>query len=88
MPSHLLGFCAALLTVSSGFPQVFRILRTRDVHAISLPLYVMLFTGMLLWLAYGITIHAWPVVASNAIGSTTSGIILVLKIRLASRAHG
>lgn len=79
---HMLGFCAAALTVGSGFPQVVRILRTRDVHAISLPLYVMLFSGVLLWLAYGITIHALPIIVSNAISASTSGLILLLKVRL------
>lgn len=77
-----IGFCAAALTVGSGVPQVFRIARTRDVHAISLPLYIMLFTGVLLWFAYGLTIHAWPVIIGNAISALLSGTILVLKVRL------
>lgn len=80
--SHVIGFLAASLTVGSGFPQLFRIFRTHDVHAISLPLYVMLLSGVLLWITYGLSIHAWPVVISNSITATTSAVILFLKVRL------
>ncbi len=86
--SHYIGFCAAVLTVGSAVPQVFRILRTRDVHAISLPLYVMLFAGVLLWLAYGISIHALPIIISNSISAVLSATILTLKLRLAGGTRG
>lgn len=82
MIGHLCGLLAPVLTVGSGIPQVFRILRTRDTHAISLHLYLMLFAGVLCWLAYGISIHAWPVIISNSISAVLSGITLYLKVRL------
>lgn len=84
---HFIGFIAAALTVGSGFPQLFRILRTRDVHAISLPLYVMLFSGVVLWLVYGIASRDWPIIIGNSISTTTSGIILLLKVRLSHEAN-
>lgn len=83
---HLLGYFAACLTVGSGVPQLLRILRTRDVHAISLWLYVMLFAGVLLWFAYGLAIHAWPVIIGNGISVMLTGWVLFLKIRLSKPA--
>jgi MtN3 and saliva related transmembrane protein len=79
---HILGYIAGCLTVSSSIPQVVRILRTRNVFAISLPLYCMLFSGVLLWLLYGISLRALPLILSNGTSLVLIGIILFLKIKL------
>ncbi len=79
---NLLGYFAASLTVSSSVPQVVRILRTRDVRAISVYLYLMLFLGVALWLAYAFSLHALPLILSNSTSLVLIGTILYLKIRL------
>jgi len=79
--THIIGYVAASFTVSSSIPQVVRILRTRDVYAIPLPLYVMRLTGVVLWLLYGISIHALPVIIANSVSGALIATILFLKIR-------
>ena len=38
-------------------------------------------TGFGLWIAYGVMIGGWPIVASNAVCRVRSAIILILKWR-------
>ena len=62
-----LGYLAALLTTASFVPQALLTLRTRDVSGISLAMYGAFTLGVALWLAYGIAIGQWPVIAANAV---------------------
>jgi MtN3 and saliva related transmembrane protein len=64
---ELTGYAAAALTTLSFVPQVIHTLRTRDTRAISLGMYALFSTGVALWLVYGITIGAWPVILANAV---------------------
>lgn len=65
--SEFTGYAAAALTTLSFVPQVIHTLRTRDTRAISLGMYALFSTGVALWLVYGITIGAWPVILANAV---------------------
>jgi MtN3 and saliva related transmembrane protein len=75
------GTCAALLTTLCWLPQAVRTIRLRETHAISLWTQAAFFLGLALWLAYGLLIASWPLVAANAVSMVLVGIILVLKIR-------
>jgi MtN3 and saliva related transmembrane protein len=44
-------------------------------------MYVVTVTGFSLWIAYGVLIDSWPVMASNVVCLLLSGAILVLKWR-------
>lgn len=76
----ILGFIAALFTTSSFVPQVYKIVTTRSTKDISLIMYAVLATGVLLWMIYGILIKEIPVIAANAVGFVLVGTILVCKI--------
>ena len=82
MPStELIGYLAATLTTCSFVPQAWHTFRTRDVSGISLGMYSVFTTGVALWLAYGLLLEAWPVVAANAITLVLALSILVMKLR-------
>lgn len=76
------GYAAASLTTISFVPQVWLVIRSRDVSGISLAMYSAFTLGIVLWLAYGLLIEAWPVVAANAVTLVLVGTILALKIVL------
>ncbi len=76
-----LGYAAALLTTASFVPQAWLTFRTRDVKGISLGMYSVFATGVALWLAYGLMLRAWPVVAANAITLALALAILAMKLR-------
>ena len=76
----ILGYCAAALTTGSFVPQAFLTLRTRDVSGISRGMYSAFTAGVALWLAYGVALREWPIVAANAVTLLLAGTILTIKI--------
>ena len=81
----LVGYLAAILTTASFVPQAWLTFRTRDVSGISLGMYGVFTAGIALWLAYGILMRAWPVVAANAITLALAASILVMKLVFRAR---
>lgn len=77
----LIGYCAAFLTTFSFAPQAWLTFRTRDVRGISLGMYSVFATGVALWLAYGLLLQAWPIVAANAVTLALALSILAMKLR-------
>lgn len=81
----LVGYLAATLTTISFVPQAWLTFRTRDVSGISLGMYSVFTLGIALWLAYGILMRAWPVVAANAVTLALSVSILAMKLVFRAR---
>jgi len=79
--TEFVGYLAACLTTASFVPQAWLTFRTRDVSGISLGMYGAFTTGVALWLAYGLLLGAWPVVAANAITLALACTILGMKLR-------
>jgi MtN3 and saliva related transmembrane protein len=77
----LTGYAAAVCTTSAYIPQVLRVWRTRSTHDISLKMFVVLVTGISLWLTYGISTGDWPLVAANSITLMLASTILYFKLR-------
>ena len=77
----IIGYIAGTLTTVAYLAQVLRTLKHRRTKDISLGMYLMLCTGIGLWLVYGIFIHSWPVIVANAVTLVLSGTVLVMKIR-------
>jgi MtN3 and saliva related transmembrane protein len=78
------GYAAALLTTSAFLPQALKTFRTGQTRDISLGMYVLLVTGVTLWLVYGLMMRAMPVILSNVVTLALSGAILVMKWRKGS----
>jgi MtN3 and saliva related transmembrane protein len=76
-----IGFGAAFLTTASFVPQAWLTFRTRDVSGISLGMYSVFTVGVALWLLYGLSLGAWPVVVANAITLALALAILGMKLR-------
>jgi MtN3 and saliva related transmembrane protein len=76
-----LGFSAAFLTTLCWIPQAWRTIRTRDTRAISLWTQLLLASGVVLWLIYGLQIASLPVIAANSITLVLVSVILVMKLR-------
>ena len=83
--ADLLGGFAALLTTMAFVPQVLQCLRSRDLRAISLPMYLIFSLGVFLWLIYGLAISSLPVILANSLTLALCLLILALKLRALSR---
>jgi MtN3 and saliva related transmembrane protein len=60
-----LGLIAGTLTTFAFIPQVVQTWRTRSTSDISLPMFVLLSTGLLLWFVYGIAIVSLRQICMN-----------------------
>ena len=78
---EIIGFMAAIFTTSAFVPQVYKAWKTKDVEAISLTMFVVMFIGVLLWLIYGFYIKSLSMVVANIMSSILSLTIIVLKIK-------
>lgn len=77
----LVGFAAALCSMSSFVPQIIKIWRERNASSVALRMYVITVTGFTLWTIYGFLIDSWPVIGANIVCLILSAIILTLKWR-------
>lgn len=75
------GYAAAFCTTSAYVPQVIRVWRTRSTKDISLKMFLVLVTGLILWLAYGFWRGEMPLILANAVTLMLASIILYFKIR-------
>jgi MtN3 and saliva related transmembrane protein len=79
--ADVIGSLAAVLTSVAFLPQVIRVWRTRSARDISLGMYAAFVTGVACWVAYGLLIRAWPVVAANLVTFLLACGVLLLKLR-------
>lgn len=63
----LLGMLAATCTTVGLFPQAYKIHRTGQTRDLSLPMWIIFSTGILLWLIYGVIIRNLPIICANTV---------------------
>ena len=80
--ASIIGIAAAILTTAAFVPQAWKIIRLKQVKDLSLTMYIMMFSGQLCWLGYGLFISDIPLILANVIGGSLSGTILAYKIFL------
>lgn len=76
-----LGILAGVLTTTAFAPQAIKAWRSRSTADVSLAMFLMLVTGICLWLAYGIIIGDLPLILSNGVTLVLAAAILWAKIR-------
>jgi len=77
----IIGFTAGTLTTIAFVPQAIKIWKTKSAKDISLGMFVILCTGIILWIVYGILVKSLPLVAANATTLVFALSILVLKMK-------
>ncbi len=81
MSANLVGYLAAALTTIAFVPQAWKTWKTRSAAGVSLRMYIIFTTGVALWLAYGLMIDAWPVIAANCVTLVLALFILVMRVK-------
>ena len=74
-----LGYTAALLGALSFLPQLVKVWRFRSVKDISLAMYIIYTTSVILWLAYGIIIKSTPLITAEILTLVLVSAILIMK---------
>ena len=78
---EILGLVAAVLTTSGFLPQIVKTWKTKDVSSLSLPMYLVLCTGMVLWLIYGVLTNSFALVAANTVSSSLTLLLVVFILK-------
>jgi len=78
---ELVGLVAGICTTISFVPQIIKILKTKHVRDISLVMYVILTSGIFLWLVYGILLRRIPIILANGISFVLCFSVIVTKIK-------
>jgi MtN3 and saliva related transmembrane protein len=78
---ELLGVVAGVLSTSAFVPQAVKTVRTRSAQDFSLPMLVLLCSGVVLWLAYGALIGSVGLIVANVVTLPLALSILVVKLR-------
>ena len=76
-----IGYAAALCTTSAFLPQAYVAIKHCDTKSLSLAMYIIFTTGLVLWLIYGLIKGDWALIASNAVTATLAATILITKLR-------
>ncbi len=76
-----LGLIAGACTTFSFVPQLLKIWKSKSTHDISLAMYAVISTGVLLWLVYGLLVRDVPIIVANAVALFFTVGILAFKLK-------
>ena len=79
--SEIIGLIAASLTTAAFVPQVYKTWKTKLVDELSLTMYLVFFTGIVLWLIYGILIKSLSIILANTITGLLVLLLIYFKIK-------
>ena len=71
----------AALTTFAFLPQSIKAIKSKHTKDLSLATIVMMFTGVICWLVYGLLIGDPPIIAANTVSIIIIGVTLYLKLR-------
>lgn len=80
-PITILGIVAGTLTTASFLPQVIKAYRSKHTKDVSLFMFILLFVGLCLWLAYGFIKADLPIILANIISIVFVSAMLALKAK-------
>lgn len=78
---QLLGLAAGTFTTAAFIPQVVKTWKSRSAKDLSLGMFSIFCTGVLLWLTYGLLIMDIPVIVANMVTLVLASFLLVLKLK-------
>ena len=82
MPNpEYIGFLAAILTTSAFLPQAFKIWKTQSADGLSMTMYLVMGTGTLCWLIYGVLIQSPSIIVANSVSISIIIFIITFIVR-------
>ena len=64
--TQVIGLAAGVCTSTSLVPQVIKTIKEKKAEDVSLVMLLVLATGIILWIVYGIKKNDFPIIATNA----------------------
>lgn len=78
MDAEIIGFLAAILTTSAFVPQVIKVWKSKSSKGVSVTMYLVMLSGVILWGTYGYLIGSISVLAANVVTAFLQILILFL----------
>jgi MtN3 and saliva related transmembrane protein len=85
---NIIGIVAGVLTSASLIPQLVKLIKTKKAEDISIPMLLILFAGIGLWIIYGALGQDWPIIITNSVSLILNFILLVLSISYKGKGNG
>lgn len=76
----IVGYVAAVFSVTAFTPQAWRIIKTRDTSSLATPMWVLEVCAFGAWVAYGVLLGEWPIIVTNTICGIIALFILMMKL--------
>jgi MtN3 and saliva related transmembrane protein len=76
---QVVGLVATVFTTGAYVPQALKIIKTKSTQSLSVPTYLMLSTGSMIWVYYAFTRNDIPVMIANGVTGILAMVILSLK---------
>ncbi|WP_017733419.1 SemiSWEET transporter [Nafulsella turpanensis] len=77
---EFIGILAAICTTLAFLPQVIKTWKSKSAKDLSLGMFLLFFTGVALWLTYGLLIYNIPIILANSITLVLAGSLLFFKL--------
>ena len=77
----IVGIIASALTATSLLPQLIKLIKEKKSEGVSMVMLAVLFSGLALWIIYGILKSDWIIVVSNSFALIINFLIGILTIR-------
>lgn len=77
---QLLGMLAGILTTVAFLPQVIKTWKSRSAKDLSLGMFSIFCTGVLLWLVYGLLENDLPIILANSVTLVLALTLLAFKL--------
>jgi MtN3 and saliva related transmembrane protein len=87
-PVTVIGLIAAFCTTVSYIPQIRKIRATGETQDVSLKMFLILSTGIALWVVYGVLQGDAVIILANSVSLAFLCAILFFKVRNAIRGRG
>lgn len=78
---EIIGIAAALCTTAAFAPQAYKIYKEKSAKEVSLTMYLVMLTGLILWLIYGIVINSISIKLANTVSIGLVVMIIYYKLR-------
>ena len=77
----IIGLVAGLCTATSLLPQVIKTFKEKKAEQVSLFMLIVLLTGQILWITYGVAKSDIPIIATNGFSLLVDILMIVLRIK-------
>lgn len=79
--TQVIGIAAGICTSTSLIPQVVKTIKEKKAEDVSLGMLLVLATGIILWIVYGIKKNDLPIIATNAFSLLVNITMVILGIK-------